>query len=76
MYRAPLKDLRFVLEQLLEVQQLAQLPRYSEFSSELAGSILEQAGRFAEQVLAPINALGDRVGAQFSDGAVRIRTGS
>ena len=72
MYRAPLKDLRFVLEQLLEVQQLAQLPRYSEFSSELAGSILEQAGRFAEQVLAPINALGDRLGAQFSDGAVRM----
>jgi alkylation response protein AidB-like acyl-CoA dehydrogenase len=72
MYRAPLKDLRFVLEQLLDVQQLAQLPRYSEFSSELAGSILEQAARFAEQVLAPINALGDRLGAQFSDGAVRM----
>jgi 3-(methylthio)propanoyl-CoA dehydrogenase len=72
MYRAPLKDLRFVLEELLEAQSLAQLPRYGEYSTELGGSILDQAARFAEQVLAPINSLGDRVGAQFSDGAVRM----
>jgi alkylation response protein AidB-like acyl-CoA dehydrogenase len=72
MYRAPLKELRFVLEQLLEVQQLSQFERYREYSSELTGSILEQAARFAEEVLAPINALGDRVGAQFSDGAVHM----
>ena len=72
MYRAPLKELRFVLEQLLDVQQLSQFERYREYSSELTGSILEQAARFAEEVLAPINALGDRVGAQFSDGVVHM----
>jgi alkylation response protein AidB-like acyl-CoA dehydrogenase len=72
MYHTPLKELRFVLEQLLDTQQLAQLKRYSEYSNDLASSILEQAGRFAEEVLAPINALGDRIGALYSDGVVRM----
>ncbi|HEY5019714.1 MAG TPA: acyl-CoA dehydrogenase N-terminal domain-containing protein, partial [Steroidobacteraceae bacterium] len=72
MYQAPLKDLRFVLGDLLRVQDLAALPRYAEFSSEIADSILEQAARFAEQVLAPINILGDTQGARFSDGSVQM----
>ncbi|HEY6451766.1 MAG TPA: acyl-CoA dehydrogenase [Steroidobacteraceae bacterium] len=72
MYRAPLKDLRFVLGELLRVQELASLPRYAEFSSELADSILGEAARFAEEVLAPINMLGDTRGAQFRDGAVHM----
>jgi 3-(methylthio)propanoyl-CoA dehydrogenase len=72
MYQTPLKELRFVLEELLETQQLSKLKRYGDYSHDLAASILEQAGRFAEEVLAPINTLGDRVGAQYSDGAVRM----
>ncbi len=72
MYHAPLKDLGFVLNELLQVQELAALPRYAEFSREIADSVLEQAARFAEEVLAPINALGDRQGARFSDGSVQM----
>jgi 3-(methylthio)propanoyl-CoA dehydrogenase len=72
MYHAPLKDLRFVLVELLRVQQLATLPLYAEFSAELADSILEEAGRFGEQVLAPINVLGDTRGAQYRDGTVQM----
>jgi 3-(methylsulfanyl)propanoyl-CoA dehydrogenase len=72
MYHAPLKDLRFVLHELLRVEQLAALPRYAEFSAELADSILEEAARFGEQVLAPINALGDTQGAQYRDGHVEM----
>jgi len=72
MYHAPLKDQRFVLGELLRVQQLAAFPRYAEFSSELADSILEQAARFGEEVLAPINVLGDTRGALFEDGVVRM----
>ncbi|MGA8707000.1 MAG: acyl-CoA dehydrogenase N-terminal domain-containing protein, partial [Steroidobacteraceae bacterium] len=64
MYQAPLKDLRFVLNELLQAQQLSQLPRYAEFSRELSDSILEEAARFGEEVLAPINVLGDTRGAQ------------
>jgi len=72
MYHAPLRDMRFVLGELLGAQELASLPRYAEFSMELADSILEEAGRFAEEVLAPINRLGDTGGAQYRDGAVRM----
>ncbi|HEY2417024.1 MAG TPA: acyl-CoA dehydrogenase [Steroidobacteraceae bacterium] len=72
MFQAPLKDLRFVLHDLLCVQELAELPRYGEFSGELADSVLEQAARFAEQVLAPINVLGDIRGARYVDGSVQM----
>jgi 3-(methylthio)propanoyl-CoA dehydrogenase len=75
MYHAPLQDLRFVLDELLDLQQLAALPRYAEFSPELAASVLEQAAHFAEGVLAPLNAPGDRSGAVFRDGAVRMPEG-
>jgi 3-(methylthio)propanoyl-CoA dehydrogenase len=72
MYRAPLKDLWFVLEDVLGIGSLSALPRYHEFSSDLAYSVLEEAGRFGEQVLAPINRLGDLRGASFKDGAVQL----
>ncbi|HTT05891.1 MAG TPA: acyl-CoA dehydrogenase [Steroidobacteraceae bacterium] len=72
MYQAPLPDLRFVLEELLEVGSLGRLPRYGDFAVELLGQILEEAARFAEQVLAPINRLGDEVGASFQDGRVQM----
>src|SRR6185312_12149323 len=72
MYQAPLPDLRFVLEELLEVGRLGRSPRYAGFDVALLGQILEEAGRFAEQVLAPINHLGDQAGASFRDGQVHM----
>jgi alkylation response protein AidB-like acyl-CoA dehydrogenase len=72
MYQAPLRDLRFVLDDLLGVARLAELPRYRDFSGELAGAVLEEAAKFAQGVLAPINRIGDRVGATFREGAVQM----
>ncbi|HWG75856.1 MAG TPA: acyl-CoA dehydrogenase [Steroidobacteraceae bacterium] len=72
MYQAPLPDLRFVLEELLEVGSLGRSSRYADFGVELLGQILEEAARFAQQVLAPINRLGDQVGASFRDGRVQM----
>src|ERR1700744_5751321 len=72
MYQAPLSDLRFVLEELLEVGTLGRTHRYGDFASELIGQVLEEAARLAEQVLAPINPLGDRAGAAFRDGHVQM----
>ena len=43
MYQAPIRDLRFVLDELLGVASLAALPRYHEFSSELAASVDRKA---------------------------------
>jgi acyl-CoA dehydrogenase len=66
MYRAPLRDLRFVLDELLQAQALAQLPGFSDYSSEVAESILGEAARFAESVLDPINRSGDQQGARWT----------
>jgi acyl-CoA dehydrogenase len=70
MYRAPLREMRFVLEELLQASRLAQLPDFADYSSDVAGSILEEAGRFAETVLDPINRSGDEQGARWTDQGV------
>jgi alkylation response protein AidB-like acyl-CoA dehydrogenase len=71
MYRAPLRELRFVIEELLGAAQLAACPGLAEYSDELAVSVLEEAGRFAQSVLDPLNKPGDTEGARWtSDGVV------
>ena len=75
MYRAPLRELRFVLEELLGVRELAACPVLADYSDELGASILEEAGRFAETVLAPLNRTGDREGARWSPEGVRTPPG-
>ncbi|HEY4972312.1 MAG TPA: acyl-CoA dehydrogenase family protein, partial [Steroidobacteraceae bacterium] len=59
-------------DELLQVASLAGFERYREFSADLAASVIDEAARFAQDVLAPINRLGDSVGASFSDGAVHM----
>ncbi len=70
MYRAPLREMHFVLEELLQASRLAQLPDFAEYSSDVAASILEEAGRFAATVLDPINRSGDEQGARWTDQGV------
>jgi len=52
MYRAPVRELRFVLEELLDAQRLAASVRLADYSNELAQSVLEEAARFAENLCA------------------------
>ncbi|HJS90171.1 MAG TPA: acyl-CoA dehydrogenase [Steroidobacteraceae bacterium] len=66
MYRAPLKELRFVLEELLGISQLAACPALADYSDEVGASILEEAARLAETVLDPLNRPGDREGARWT----------
>ena len=75
MYHAPLRELRFVLEELLGTGALAACPAYADYSDELGASILEEAGRFAESVLAPLNRSGDSEGAHWSAEGVRSPEG-
>ena len=71
MYRAPLRELRFVVEELLGAAQLSSCPGLAEYSDELATSVLEEAARFAQNVLDPLNKPGDLKGARWSaDGVV------
>jgi acyl-CoA dehydrogenase len=70
MYRAPLRELRFVLGELLQTGRLAAYPGLADYAiasgDDLAGSILEEAGRFAETVLDPLNRPGDQQGARWT----------
>jgi len=66
MYRAPLREIRFVLEELLHAGELSACPHYAEYSDELGRSVLEEAARFAEAVLDPLNQPGDRSGARWT----------
>ena len=66
MYRAPVRELRFVLEELLGARVLAESPALADYSDELAQSVLEEAARFAENVLDPLNRPGDMTGARWT----------
>jgi 3-(methylthio)propanoyl-CoA dehydrogenase len=66
MFHSPLRDIRFVMRELLESSGLEQTYADSGYSSELADNILEEAAKFAETVLEPINQGGDREGARWT----------
>ncbi len=70
MYRAPVREVRFVLEELLDAQRLAASPELADYSNELAQSVLEEAARFAENVLEPLNRPGDVHGARWTESGV------
>jgi alkylation response protein AidB-like acyl-CoA dehydrogenase len=71
MYTPPLRDLRFVLHELLNDGVLSQCPAYADYTPDIADAVLEEAGRFASEVLEPINGAGDREGARWTrDGVV------
>ncbi|HNM80125.1 MAG: acyl-CoA dehydrogenase [Betaproteobacteria bacterium] len=75
-YRAPLVEMRFVMDELAGFRELAtEVPAYAEATPDLADAILEEAARFAEDVLAPLNRVGDREGARLSAGAVTTAPG-
>lgn len=65
-YQAPLDDVRFLLFDLFRIQEhYPALTGQSEFSQELADSILTEMGRFASGVLQPVNRSGDEEGCQY-----------
>jgi len=64
------REVRFVLEELLGVQRLAGCAELGEYSNELAQSVLEEAARFAENVLEPLNRPGDVYGARWTENGV------
>ncbi|MDE2599346.1 MAG: acyl-CoA dehydrogenase [Rhodocyclaceae bacterium] len=74
-YTAPLRDMRFVLKELAGLEQVARLPDYADVSAEVVDAVLEEAAKFATQVLAPLNASGDRAGARWDRQGVSMPPG-
>jgi 3-(methylsulfanyl)propanoyl-CoA dehydrogenase len=75
MYRAPQRELRFVMDELLPAAQLAAAYSDVEYSGELAASVIEEAAKFAENVLEPLNRSGDEEGARWTPEGVHMPRG-
>jgi len=76
-YKAPLRDMQFVMQDLLNFERHYQsLPACEEVNQELIDAILGEASRFSEEVVAPLNAVGDEAGCEMlEDGEVRTPPG-
>jgi 3-(methylthio)propanoyl-CoA dehydrogenase len=75
-YHAPLAELEFVLQELAGLAQIAELPGFEDAAPDTVSAILEEAGKFATNVLDPLNGPGDREGSRrLDDGTVRTPKG-
>ena len=75
-YKAPLRDIRFLLNNVFAAEQLfASMPDTAEVTDDLIAAIVEEAGKIAEGLLAPINSSGDAEGCHFEKGTVTTPKG-
>jgi 3-(methylthio)propanoyl-CoA dehydrogenase len=74
-YAAPLADMRFVLEEVAGLDELARMPGYEAASPDLVDAILEEAAKLAGNELAPLNQPADRAGSVLENGVVRTPAG-
>ncbi|WP_426396953.1 acyl-CoA dehydrogenase C-terminal domain-containing protein [Ralstonia sp. R-29] len=76
-YTAPLRDMQFVLHELLGVEDhLKQMPQHAEIDADTINQVIEEAGKFCSEVIFPLNQSGDREGCTYhGDGVVTAPKG-
>ena len=74
-YAAPLEEMRFVLDRLAGLPEIAALPGFEDAQPDVVEAILTEAARFSSEVLAPLNATGDRQGCRWEGGRVTTPDG-
>lgn len=75
-FSPPISDIRFLIHDVIGLDTVTNLPPFGETSPDLVDAILEEAGKFASSVLAPLNRTGDQEGARLlEDGTVRTPNG-
>ncbi len=75
-YKAPTRDARFIINEMLQLESYGNLPGFESASADMVDTIVEECGKFAAEVLAPLNQVGDREGCtRHADGSVTTPTG-
>jgi alkylation response protein AidB-like acyl-CoA dehydrogenase len=75
-YKAPTRDTRFVINELIGLDRLTNLPGFANATRDLTDAVIEEGGRFVSEVIAPLNQSGDREGCtRHADGSVTTPTG-
>ena len=74
-YTPPLRDMQFVMHELLNaVPQLKEIPAHADLDAETVNAVLEEGGKFAAEVLLPLNQIGDREGCVLDKASHEVRT--
>jgi acyl-CoA dehydrogenase len=75
-YKAPVDDVLFLLNDVFHIERYNNLPGFADASADIVGAILEEAGKFCEEVLTPLNRIGDAQGCtRHEDGSVTTPKG-
>ena len=74
-YSAPLRDMRFVLNELLDVGELATLPGYEDATPDVIDAMIEEGAKLCENTLLPLNRSADEEGCHYENGVVRTPAG-
>ena len=75
-YKAPVKETLFILEELLNIEQYAELPKFTDASADIVAAVLEEGAKFVEEVTHPLNQIGDEAGCtRNQDGSVNTPPG-
>lgn len=75
MYRAPTSEIAFVLKHVAGLKTEMEAGRLGDLSEDLVDAVLEEAGKFANERIAPLNVISDKEGATLKDGVVTMPTG-
>jgi len=73
-YTAPVKDMQFLLHDLLKISE-ADIPGYADLEQSFTGAVLDEAAKVAQDILTPLNAVGDTEGCHLENGVVRTPKG-
>jgi alkylation response protein AidB-like acyl-CoA dehydrogenase len=74
-YEAPLREMHFVLEEVAGLRSLQRLPAFEEASDDTVDAVLQECAKLTSEVIAPLNATGDRQPSSWSDGQVTMSPG-
>lgn len=74
-YRAPVQNIKFLLHDVLGYKDIASMDKFMNFPDDLIDAVIDEAAKFADEKLAPLNASGDKQGAKAHDGKIDMPVG-